>query len=140
MIAKIEPHSIESSTPNFQYQSELLLSDQIEKNSVETQPKHQEIDDLNLDMKNINLNKNNYSDNFNSTYNDNLNLNHTQYNSAENQQQIQINPALPQNEYAHDNLSQPDVAKRIDTRRHAVDENFQNMNENTERASAGTYL
>ena len=121
LIAKVEPES-SVEMPSFQFQNHAISSSSFgnhlsstdeSKNllkPINLQPQH-DIDDLQLDVKNINLN---------STYNDNFTIN-SQYNA---QQSMPFNP-LSAEELSPD---QHESAKRIDSRRHAVDENnYQSM-------------
>jgi hypothetical protein len=114
VVAKVEPQTPSSSNSQ-QFQSDPSFSN---KPNVNNSVPVQELDGLNLDLKNINLN---------STYNDTSN----QYNTQ--QHQFKTAPILTENSVSQvtDYSNNYDSAKRIDSRRYATDDiNLNNENQN----------
>jgi len=116
--SKVEPQT--PSPSNFQQlQTEPSFgNNKIEANSL---PPQQDLEDLNLDIKSMNLN---------STYNESSNFNSNQYNLQQQQQQ-QFNSAthaLPETSATHTNdySNNYDMAKQIDLHQYTNDDNSLN--------------
>lgn len=132
VVAKVEPQTPSSSNSQ-QFQSDhSFINKPNVNNSVAVQ--QQELDDLNLDLKSINLNST-YNDNTSNTYN----TQQHQFKTAQFLTENSVSGVAQANDYSNNY----DSAKRIDSRRYATDDNNlnnenQNWSQNPEANQIGT--